>query len=317
MLLGLDFSEHSVAVIVADDDGATLVALRAELPRSGSSSQWLAAMQTARQAMLQTHAIASQITRICLAFYAPLDENGVVQKDARAPGWSSYDLPSALREHLEVENVMAVPRVLCEAIAEERLGALRPLANASGAPIPGTPFSGADWLYLHLGVSVEACARSNGILVRGANSSAVEVGAICIERGGALSDSGKRGSVNGYCGGDAFITRARSYGLTTSTPHEIWEVAPTNAMAKSLCDDYTERLAQGLGAALAMLNPARLTIGGEFGHELGTGFLAPLRARLGEYCLSRHVENLEISIGQLGRDAAVLGAVSLARDELK
>ena len=88
-------------------------------------------------------------------------------------------------------------------------------------------------------------------------------------------------------------------------------------MAKSLCDDYVERLAQGVGATLSILNPARLIIGGEFGHELGDSLLAPLRARLGEYCLARHLENLEISVGQLGRDAAVLGAVSLARVELK
>lgn len=309
MLLGLDFSEHYIAAILASDEGKTEVALRAELPRlGGPSPQWLAAMDVARQTILQAHAVASQIKSTCIAFFAPLDGQGVVLKDARAPGWTHYDLKRALREHLHVENVTAMPRVLSEAMAEARLGALRTGENETDTQ---------DWLYLHLGATIEAAARSNNTLVRGAEYSALEIGAICIERGGALSDSGRRGSLDAYCGGDAFMTRARSYSLAVSTPHEIWNMAATNSMAKSLCDDYVERLAQGLGATLAVLNPAGLVIGGEFGHELGERLITSLRGRLAEYCLPRHIEKLEISMGQLGRDAAVLGAVTLARDGLK
>ena len=124
-------------------------------------------------------------------------------------------------------------------------------------------------MYLHLGDTVDAAARSAGVLLRGATGSAMEIGAVCIERGGALFDSGRRGSLNGYCGGDAFNARARSYALALSTPQEIWDAAPANLMAKSLCDDYVERLAQGVGAVLSILNPSHLVIGGELGHELG------------------------------------------------
>lgn len=309
MFLGLDFSENLIAAILADEGGKPLVALRAELPhKGGASSDWLAAMDVAHQAMLQSHAALSQITSTHLAFYAPLDENGVVLKDARAPGWSNYDLPRALREHLKVSSAFATHRVLCEAVAEERLGALR--AGDDEAPLQ-------NWLYLHLGASLEAAARANGVLVRGANNCALDLGALCIERGGALSENGKRGALEAYCGGDAFVTRTRSYGLAFHGLPQIWEAAATNAMAKSLCDDYIERLAQGVGAALSILNPSRLVIGGEMGHEIGEKLIEPLRLRLPEYSLPRHVENLEIVLGQLGRDAAVVGAVSLARNGLK
>jgi glucokinase len=308
MLLGLDVSEARCAVILADENGKTQVALRAGMPRLGSApARWLAAMDVARQAMLQTHVVASQIVSTCIAFHAPLDANGVVLKDSRAPAWAGYDLKRALREHLHLESVSAASRVLCEAIAEERLGALRSDVES---------MLDSAWLYLHLGVTVEAAARSSGVLVGGGAHAGMDIGAVCIERGGALSDSGRRGSLDAYCGGEAFMTRARSYSLNTSTPHEIWEMAASNAMAKSLCDDYTERLAQGVGAALSLLNPQRLVIGGELGHELGERLLTPLRARLGEYCLPRHLANLQIENGQLGPDAAVLGAVSLARQPL-
>jgi glucokinase len=309
MLLGIDVSESRCAVILSDDNGKTQSALRAELPRvGGAPAQWLAAMDVVRQALLETHIVASQVSSTCIAFFAPVDDNGVVLKDSRAPAWPGYDLKRALREHLHLENVFATTRVLSEAIAEERLGCLRPADENNQV---------SDWLYLHLGATLEAAARSNGALVNGATRAALEIGAICIERGGVLSDSGRRGSLDAYCGGEAFMTRARSYSLTMATPHEIWEMGVTNFMAKSLCDDYTERLAQGVGAALSILNPRYLIIGGELGHELGERLIIPLRARLGEYCLVRHLENLQIFNGQLGPDAAVVGAVSLARQGLQ
>lgn len=308
MLLGIDFSEKSVAVLLADEAGQTQVALRADLPRiGGASAQWLAAMDVVRQAMLQNHTIASQIKSTCIAFYGPIDAAGVVMKDPRVPGWPGYDLQRALREHLTLTGtIAATPRVVAQAIAEERLGALRPVEDS--------PVSNGDWLFIHLGAAIGAAARCGATLLRGAGCSAVDIGSVCIERGGALSDNGRRGSLSAYCGGDAFMTRARSYSLTTNSAREIWDMAGTNSMAKSLCDDFVERLAQGTGIALALLNPGRLVIGGELGCELGERLTTPLRGRLGEYCLPRHVEHLVLSTGQLGRDAAVLGATALARD---
>src|SRR5688500_1654401 len=123
MLLGIDFSEHSVAEILADGEVRTLFALGSALRRSGgASAHWLAAMNVVREALLQNHPVASQISSAGLAVFAPLDANGVVVKDGRVPGWANYDLPCALREHLQIANVFVVSRVLDEAIGEERFG---------------------------------------------------------------------------------------------------------------------------------------------------------------------------------------------------
>jgi predicted NBD/HSP70 family sugar kinase len=72
-----------------------------------------------------------------------------------------------------------------------------------------------------------------------------------------------------------------------------------------------------VGAAVSVLNPSRLCFGGGLAAALGDKLLQSLRPRLKEYCLPAHWLALELSLGQLGRDAAVLGAVSLAREELK
>lgn len=300
MLLGLEITPQEIAVIVARADGGAEVALRAPLPRvGGANANWLAAMQVAREALLQSHLSSQQIQSAGVAFFAPLEENGVVRKGARSAGWENYDLRRALREHLGIENVRVETRVICQILAESKLGALRQTENS---------------LYVALGREVESAALVSGVLLRGADGAALELGAVCIERAGELSASGQRGTLSAYCGMESFMTRARSYGVTFQTPHEIWSNRDSNFMAKSLCDDYVERLAQGLGAAFAILNPSRAAFGGEIFEAFGEPLLVALRAALGKYCLPIHMRYLELVAGSLGRDAGVLGAVILAQN---
>ena len=301
MFLGLEIGVAEVAVIIAREDGGAEVALRAPLPRvGGANAQWLAAMEVAREALLQSHLSANQIQSAGVAFFAPIDENSLVRKDARSASWESFDLRRALREHLGIENARVASRVHCAAMAEFRLGALR---------------ESEQGLYVALGREVESAALVSGVLLRGASGAASELGAICLERDGELSASGHRGTLSAYCGAESFMTRARSYAVTFQTPHEIWSNRDSNFMAKSLCDEYVERLAQGLGTVCAILNPSRVVFGGELFEAFGEPLLVALRAPLGKYCLPIHARQLEIVAGGLGRDAGVLGAVLLAQSE--
>ncbi|HVF10345.1 MAG TPA: ROK family protein [Abditibacteriaceae bacterium] len=308
MILGIDISTNDVAVILAQPDGGAELALRSPLPREGGSPAiWLAAMETARETLRRGRREPAQVECTGLVFHAPVDERGLVMPSPRAVGWEGFDLQWALREHLGVADAVAENRVLGEALGEWRFGALRS-ANADESGQPSCP----DWLYVHLGSTIGGAALVNGGLLRGRARAAVEVGAICIERNGALGSSGRRGALEGYCGGEAFIARARSYGLNFKMASEVWDAAPSNSMAQSLCEEYSNRLAQGLGGAVVMLNPQRLVIGGALGNVLGERLLAPLRQTIQEFCRPAHFNQLQIGNGQLGDDAAVLGAVALA-----
>jgi predicted NBD/HSP70 family sugar kinase len=93
---------------------------------------------------------------------------------------------------------------------------------------------------------------------------------------------------------------------------EIWQTYESNFAARSLCDDFVARLAQGIGGALTILNPAQLVLGGSLATALGETLLQPLRARLKDFCLPAHFAHLPVGAGKLGDDAAALGAVALA-----
>lgn len=302
MFLGIDLSRRDAAAVVLKEDGAVAAAVRGALPREGGTpAMWLAAMDVAREALRQAGQPAHRIVCAGIAFEAPLDANGVVGRGPNTEGWEGFSLTEGVRQHLEMPAV-ADRRVWCEALGEQQFGSLRGLD---------------DWLYVHLGTSITGAAAIRGCALRGVAMAAVELGAVCIERDGALGAYGKRGSLDAYCGGDALIARARSYGMQLPQPWELWSLAASNFAAQSLCDDFVARLAQGLGSALALLNPRTVTIGGGFGVQLGDRLLSPLCGRLKEFCLPAHHDGLRICNARLGIDAAVMGAVALAMRHTK
>ncbi|HEX8235207.1 MAG TPA: ROK family protein [Abditibacteriaceae bacterium] len=308
VFLGIDLSSRDVATVLADENGAALLALRAARPlQGGSPAVWHAVVQTARETLMRGAQQPAQIRRVALAIDAPLDTDGVVLRGINTDGWEGFDVPRALREHLGIADTRAENRVVCEALGEARFGALRPDGEHST-----NEYSGCDWLFVHVGEHLGAAARVNGHVLRGDARAALDIGAICIERDGELASSGRRGSLEAYCGGDNFVTRAASYGLTLKSAHEIWEMESSNFAARSLCDDYVRRLAQGLGCALSILNPRRVVLGGAIALSLGETLLAPLRSGIREFCAPSHSSSVQIVLSQLGQDAAVLGAVALA-----
>lgn len=157
-------------------------------------------------------------------------------------------------------------------------------------------------------LAIDAPLNAQGTVLRGVNGQVLRG----VERDGELAPNGRRGSLEAYCGGDSFVTRAACYGLTLKSAREIWEMAGSDFAARSLCDDYVRRLAQGLDSTLALLNPRHVVLGGGMALGLSETLLAPLRSIIRGFCAPAHSANIEIALSQLGQDAAVLGAVALA-----
>ena len=291
MRLGLDISGHHAAAIVADANGASVCALRAPLPREGGTPAiWTAAMETAREALRRANVQPAQVESVALAFDAII-QSGVVLKGRNTDGWHGFDLARGLSEHLGIADARAENRVVCEARGEARYGALR---------------TNETWLYVHAGAGLGAATGEGETLWRGAF---LDIGGICIDRDGGLGLGGRRGTLDAYCSGDGFRSRAASYGITQKTAREVWESAPQNFAARSLCEDFVKRLAQGIGSAGSLLSPQKIVVGGPLAQELGEVLLAPLRGALGEFCATPLPP---IIAANLGDDAAVLGAVVLA-----
>ena len=297
MLLGLELSPQSVAVILAQEDGAADLALRQDYPAHASpATQWLLAMELVRTVMRRSVLEPGQVTRTAVAFPGPVSRAGVAGKNPRMPGWEGFDLPRAVSEHLKLANVFAVSTVTAQAWGEHLFGALRELDN---------------WLYLHLGNSLSAACYCDGRLLHGADNRAGDLGGVLIDRDGAVDGLGRRGTLAAYCGEEAFLARARAYGMTLAAS-EVWHMAPTNFAAQSVTEDYTSRLAQGLGTAVALLSPETICVSGNFGAAIFEQIQAPLAAKLRENTVGRTGGSPRMVLAALGDDAAAMGAVGVA-----
>ena len=305
MFLGIDVSRHDVATILMQADGAVVLALRAPLPLNSDSVQtWKLAMETAQETLIRSQIERAQIKGAACALDATFDENGVVQRGALAEGWHDFDVSRALQETLSISKTRAASRIWCESLAEERFGAWRDFAGSG--------------LYLHIGARLGAVHRAPSS-TRNAPSSSTRVpmarreiawGELCIERDGTLGSSGRRGTLEAYCTQDNFLARAAGYGMTSQNAADVWAQSASSFAARSVCDDFVRRLAQGVGNAVSLLNPQQIVLGGSLANALGETLLAPLRTSLREFCALP--ADFVLQGTPLARDAAVLGAVALA-----
>lgn len=303
--LALDLSGHDIACALADESGGLHNALRAPLaPYIDAPARWLALVELSRETLRRANVLPSQVAGCGIAFPGAVSANGLVERDARLPGWEGFDLPRAIREHLGIAHTRAESRLLCAALGESQTGALR----------PGEGFDGRDWVFAVWGASIQAVVCSNGQLLRGADGASGVLGAVCVERDGAISTGGRRGGLDAYNSLDAMGGRASSFGLSGRSPREIWDLADSSFAAQSLRDDTVARWAQALGAAVVLLNPRRIVLGGAVARELGQDLLGPLRTQLTNFCLPIHARNLQLGVAELGHDAALLGAALIARN---
>jgi predicted NBD/HSP70 family sugar kinase len=275
------------------------VDVRVVLPRgTDPAGAWLAAMQAAREAMRRGFVEPAQVECAAVSVDATFAAGSALVRDSAVPGWRAFDVGRGLREHLGIDHAVAASRVLCEMRAEMAGGALRDCD--------------ASCLFLHLDNTVTGAMAHRDTVAGCDRAQLLGIGSICIERGGALGSNGRHGTMDAYCGRDAFLMGARSYGLNAASPLEVWNAAGANFAAQSLCDDFIDRLAQGLGAAIVLLNPRRVVCGGRLTRELGEQLLRPLRTRLPYYCAPRQCDGLEVNASQVGADSALVGAMALA-----
>ncbi|PQV64221.1 Sugar kinase of the NBD/HSP70 family, may containing an N-terminal HTH domain [Abditibacterium utsteinense] len=288
MLLGLEISRDFAAAVICDPAGAAQWALRRDFPPHASPAiQWVSAMELCHDLMRRAALERGEIERAGVSFEGQVSRDGQIENDPTRPGWAGYDIIRAVREHLGVPSVFAASRGQCEAWGEARFGALQ---NQS------------EWLYLHLGHDLESA-----LFLQKMRRIPSDIGGLVVERDGSLDAFGIRGTLRAYCSGAAFESRARSFGMSFNSASEIWNLAPSNFAAQSLCEDFNSRLAQGLASALSLVGNVPLCLGGEFGRAIFPGIAAALASKLREMTpFSPH-----LIAARLGEDAAALGAAAL------
>jgi glucokinase len=221
--------------------------------------------------------------RAGVGFGGPVDFNGqTITLSTHVGGWRGFPLLDRLEELCGVRPVMD---------NDANVGALGEYYFGAGR--------GADPLfYMTLSTGIGGGIVWDGKAYRGADSYGGELGHLTIRPDGPECLCGARGCYERMCCG---LWLERDYGKP----------------AKELLQDddfvreYVVNLALGLKAAIMILNPARIVIGGGIA-KAGDKLFLPLRAELRRQITNWSRARIDVVPAGLGDDSVLYGALVLA-----
>jgi predicted NBD/HSP70 family sugar kinase len=168
-----------------------------------------------------------------------------------------------------------------------------------------------DFVYLHVGTGVGMGIVIDGQVYRGANGAAGEVGFLPL----AISDPHdrgyrRRGPLESAIGAASVVRAAREAGLRRSglTAVQVMDAARRgDERASSVMRELGASIGLALAAIVSVLDPALVILGGGIGRN-GDLLLEPIQKELASLAPVQP----SVAVSQLGEDAELLGAVSMA-----
>ncbi len=218
-----------------------------------------------------------------IGFGGPVDfsQQRVVQS-THVPGWDNFDLPREIERSLGVECIMD---------NDANVGALGEALYGAGRG-----YRPLFYMTLSTGIGSGLISETDAIY-RGADSYAGEIGHLTIRPDGPECLCGARGCLERMC-----------CGLWLERDH----ARPAEQLLRdpAFVSRYVVDLALGLKAAIMLLNPARIVIGGGIS-KAGDALFVPLRAELGRQITAWSRARIDVVPAALGDDSVLWGALAL------
>ena len=198
-------------------------------------------------------------------------------------GWKDFHLTRHFSERFRVPAAMD---------NDANVGAL-------GEGFHGAGKGHSPLFYMTLSTGIGGGILMDGKVLRGPDSYAGEIGHMNLVPDGPDCLCGSRGCFERMCCG---LWLERDYGRPAS------ELLRSAEFVKQ----YVVLLARGLKAAIMLLNPSRIVIGGGMA-KAGDALFVPLREELSRQVTSWSQARLDVQPAGLGDDSVLYGALELAK----
>jgi glucokinase len=223
------------------------------------------------------------IDRCGIGFGGPVDFQGQrVALSTHVGGWRDF----ALAQY--VQDLLGVPTVMDN---DANVGALGEARYGAGGVFP--------LFYVTLSTGIGGgLILGDGSVYRGADSWAGEIGHLTVQPDGPGCLCGARGCLERMCSG---LWLERDYGRSA---RELMQ-------DPAFVERYVVNLALGLKAAIMLINPARIVLGGGIA-KAGDALMGPLRAELGRQITGWSGARVDVAAARLGDDSVLWGGLALA-----
>ncbi len=186
-----------------------------------------------------------------------------------------------------------------------------------------------NFIVVKIGTGIGCGIVCNGMIYRGTNGSAGDVGHICVDPTGERCHCGNQGCVEVMAAGPAIArmaTEAANAGKSALlaqvlanngliTPEDVGQASRAGDVASNAIIKLSGKLiGQMLASAVNFFNPSHVFIGGGISH-IGPLFLASIRQSVYQRSLPLSTRHLEILYAPLGDRAGAIGCAAMALQE--
>jgi glucokinase len=320
-VIGIEISGSGArqSVALADLNGQILYRIRRPLDYVPDTKTVLDVLDNMlAEAMAPERLSDGRILRVGIAVGGLVDAaRGVVRTLYHAHGWDDFPLQDYFAQRLDVPCIVD-NNANAAALAEVRLG--------SGVGERAV-------LYVGLGRGIGGALIANGRIYHGVTCTAGEIGHMLVKEDGPRCSCGGSGHLEAIASARAIVSTM--IGLSIEHPETEAAIKRiTGARMERLTVEQVYRLASEgdqvalhvidqahkyLGIALAnivhLVNPSMIILGGSVA-QAGTLLVTPLQERVKQLCLPAAYQALHIVQGSLGTEADLVGAVTLALQDL-
>ncbi|WP_213816693.1 ROK family transcriptional regulator [Glaciihabitans sp. dw_435] len=300
VVVGADLGASHATLAVTDLGGTILGTLRTAMPIADGPERVLSWFADATRTLLADLGRSpSDLLAVGMGLPGPVEHStGRPVNPPIMPGWDGFDVPAWVRETLGVPalvdndvNIMAIG---------ERTHAF-----------PDT----RDLLFVKVATGIGSGIISGGLLQRGAQGSAGDIGHVPIQRGaGVACHCGNFGCLEAMASGPAIARQLRQTGATTDSMRDVIDLVRAGDLNAIRAVRQAGRdIGEVLTMCVSMVNPSVIVLGGSVS-AAGEQLLAGVREVVYQRSTPLATHHLSIVQSQAAENAAVLGASMLALD---
>lgn len=308
--LGVDFGGTFIKCGVVDENGKMVAAGKKPTGKEGGAEK-----------------VMDNIAAVCVE---TVDKAKLSLADIVSVGLGSPGMINGENGEVVVSNNLGWYHVKLADGLESRLGKKVTISNDANVAALGEAVYGAgsdyrDSVLVTLGTGVGGGIILDNKIVEGNKSAGAEIGHMVIVAGGEQCACGRKGCFEAYASASALI-RDTKRAMLEHKDSKMWQIGDVenvtgktafdykdeDVYAKSVIDNYIEKLACGLANIANIFRPHAILLGGGVCAQ-GDNLVKPVQEIVDREIYGNvHGPKCPIRIATLGNDAGTLGAAALA-----